>query len=82
MGRLTKHLGFHAGLLDAEVLAEMDGPGVIWRIWSAQPEKGHLKIILDGQVAVDMPFADYFDARHAPFVYPTMAYESAKGKNL
>jgi hypothetical protein len=44
------------------VLAEMEGPGVIWRIWSAQPEKGHVKIFLDGatEPAVDLSFADCF----------------------
>ncbi len=67
---------------EAQVLAEMDGPGVIWRIWSAKPEQGQLKVILDGQVAIDMPFAHYFDAQHAPFLYPALGYESARGKNL
>ncbi len=67
---------------EAQVLAEMDGPGVIWRIWSAKPEKGHLKILIDGRTGLDMPFAHYFDARHAPFLYPTLGYESARGKNL
>ncbi len=67
---------------DAQVLAEMDGPGVIWRIWSAKPEQGRLTVLLDGQAALDMPFAHYFDAKHEPFVYPTLGYESARGKNL
>ena len=31
------------------VMAEMEGPGCIWRIWSATAEKGHVKIYLDGQ---------------------------------
>jgi len=67
---------------DAQVLAEMDGPGVIWRIWSAKPEQGRLTVLLDGEPALDMPFAHYFDAKHEPFVYPTLGYESARGKNL
>ena len=41
----------------------MSGPGVIWRIWSAKPEQGHVSIYLDGSdtPAVDLPFAGYFD---------------------
>jgi hypothetical protein len=65
-----------------QVIAEMDGPGVIWRIWSARPEAGHVKILIDGQAAVDMPFAHYFDAQHAPFDYATLGYESGRGMNL
>jgi len=30
------------------VLAEMKGPGCIYRIWSADPRQGHVKIFLDG----------------------------------
>ena len=29
------------------VFAEMQGPGVIWRIWSAMAKEGHVKIYLD-----------------------------------
>ena len=40
------------------VMAEMKGPGCIWRIWSATAEKGHVKIYLDGQEKPvgDLPF--------------------------
>ncbi len=31
------------------VLGEMEGPGVIWRIWSAGPRQGHIRIYLDGE---------------------------------
>ena len=31
-----------------QVMAEMEGPGCIWRIWSALAEQGHVKIYLDG----------------------------------
>jgi len=30
------------------VLAEMRGPGCIWRIWAGTPVDGHVKIFLDG----------------------------------
>jgi hypothetical protein len=70
------------------VMAEMDGPGCIWRIWSARGEKGHVRIFLDGsdQPAVDLPFAEYFTAKSAPFTYPTLSYDLNKlrssGQNL
>ena len=66
----------------SQVIAEMEGPGVIWRIWSAKPEQGHVKVFIDGEVAIDMPFAHYFDASHPPFNYPTLGYESGRGMNL
>src|SRR5262252_4993646 len=33
---------------DKVVMAEMEGPGCIWRIWSAMPQEGHVRIYLDG----------------------------------
>ena len=70
------------------VMAEMKGPGCIWRIWSAAPEKGHVKIYLDDQPqpVVDLPFAHYFDGKHAPFAYPALSYNlgevGCSGQNL
>ena len=70
------------------VMAEMQGPGVLWRIWSALAESGHVKICLDGQKepAVDMPFEHYFDGKHAPFNYPSLSYTledlGCRGRNL
>ena len=73
---------------DLVVMAEMKGPGCIWRIWSAAAQKGHVKIYLDDQPepAVDMPFAHYFDGKHAPFAYPALSYNlgevGCSGQNL
>jgi hypothetical protein len=70
------------------VMAEMKGPGCIWRIWSAAPEKGHVRIYLDDQPTpvIDLPFADYFDGKHAPFNYPALSYDlnriGSSGQNL
>ncbi len=66
-----------------QVLAEMDGPGVIWRIWSAKDGPGHVRIYLDGQdePAVDLPFTGYFDGKNAPFVYPALVHKVAMGLN-
>ena len=65
------------------VMAEMDGPGVIWRIWSALPEDGHVRIYIDGKKkpAVDMPFKGYFNRENKPFVYPSLVHTKARGKN-
>ena len=70
------------------VMAEMEGPGCIWRIWSARAEAGHVKIYLDGQErpVVDLPFVDYFSGETAPFDYPMLSYNldqlGCKGQNL
>jgi hypothetical protein len=65
------------------VLAEMSGPGCIWRIWAGTPVDGHLKIFLDGSStpAVNLAFQDYFNRTQAPFTYPSMVYEACKGLN-
>ena len=66
------------------VLAEMDGPGCIWRIWSAYPDKGDVRIYLDGKLlpSVDLPFENYFDGIQPPFNFSELVYNnSAKGRN-
>ncbi len=64
---------------EVSVLADIKGPGVIWRIWSATPGVGHVKIYLDGNAkpAVDLPFAGYFDRATAPFTRPNIVYRTA-----
>ncbi len=70
------------------VMAEMDGPGCIYRIWSALSKMGRVKIYLDGaeQPAVDLPFKEYFTGKTAPFDYPALSYHNAdqgsRGENL
>jgi hypothetical protein len=73
---------------DEFVMAEMQGPGCIWRIWSAYAVEGHVKIYLDGQEkpVVDLPFQEYFDGKHQPFAYPMLSYhlkdQKSQGQNL
>lgn len=65
---------------DKMVLAEMEGPGAIVRIWSASPAKGHIKVFIDGEElpAVDLPFIDFFNTASIPaFAYPELVYETA-----
>ncbi len=66
-----------------QVLAEMKGPGCIWRIWSALPQDGHVKIYLDGKKrpVLDLPFQQYFTAENFPLVFPSLVHESARGWN-
>lgn len=66
-----------------QVLAEMDGPGCIWRIWSAKADAGHVKVYLDGNPTpvIDRPFHDYFDPNSDLFPFPALVHTTAKGKN-
>ncbi len=65
------------------VLAEMEGPGCIWRIWSAAPKEGHVRIHLDGheEPAIDLPFTGYFDGRNPPFDRKAIVHSAALGWN-
>ena len=65
------------------VLAEMTGPGCIWRTWSAMPENGHVRIYLDGatEPAVDLPFKAYFDGKNAPFTRSALVHTASHGLN-
>ena len=52
-------------LEDGTIVAfESEGPGVIWRIWSALPKSGHIRIYLDDKDApvIDVPFIDWFES--------------------
>jgi hypothetical protein len=65
------------------VMAEMRGPGCLWRIWSAAPKAGHVRIYLDDvkEPAVDLPFAGYFDGSQAPFNRTSLVHSVALGWN-
>jgi len=66
-----------------QVLAEMEGPGCIWRIWSATPKEGHVRIYLDGasEPAVDLPFVGYFNRKNEPFTRSAIVHTVANGWN-
>lgn len=65
------------------VMAEMEGPGCIWRIWSAKPTNGRVKIYLDGaaEPVVDLPFIGYFDGKNEPFTRSALVHTVAQGWN-
>lgn len=69
---------------DRAVLADIQGPGCVWRLWSADPLKGRLSIYLDGMEtpAVELPAADFFNGGSEPFTRPQLVYlPRAKGAN-
>jgi hypothetical protein len=68
---------------DEFVFAEMKGPGCIWRIWSAAPGQGHVRIYLDGDTnpAVDLPFTEYFSGKQPPFTRSALVNEVGRGWN-
>jgi len=68
---------------DKVVMAEMEGPGCIWRIWSAAPKQGKVLIYLDGnsEPVVDLPFMDYFNRKNEPFTQSALVHTVARGWN-
>ncbi|MCC6673386.1 MAG: DUF2961 domain-containing protein [Planctomycetes bacterium] len=62
---------------DRFVLAEMQGPGAITRIWSANAQ-GRLRVFLDGEAAprLDLPFQELFRGTRAPFLAPLAVHAS------
>ena len=68
---------------DLSVMAEMQGPGVIWRTWSADPENGRVKVYLDGaaEPAIDLPFRKWFDGSESPFQGSALCHDASSGKN-
>lgn len=68
---------------DSFVIAEMEGPGCIWRTWSALAQEGHVRMYLDGSTtpAVDLPFSGYFNGLNKPFTYPALVHDASQGKN-
>ena len=52
-----------------DVLAEVQGPGAVTRIWSANPQ-GQIRLVLDGEVVIDTSFAALLDGNMQPFAEP------------
>ena len=54
-------------------IADLRGPGVVRRIYSAKP-LGRLRIYIDGssKPVIDMPSEEFFSGRHQPFVRPVV----------
>lgn len=75
---------------DRLVAFEMEGPGVIWRIWSANPQEGHIRIYTENEQTekMDMPFRKLFE-RYAydesrvewPANFPELMPILSRGRN-
>ncbi len=68
------------------VIFEKDGPGVIWRFWSALAREGHIKIFIDNDEApvIDEPFRDFFekfDNDTPPMNFPNLVMTLSRGRN-
>ena len=68
------------------VVFEMDGPGVIWRVWSALALDGHIRIYFDHaeNPAIDMPFRLFFERfchLDIPINYPNLTPVLSRGRN-
>ncbi len=66
---------------DTQVMVDEEGPGVLWRIWSAKAGDGHIKIFIDGneKPVIDKPFHAYFDDLEKEF--PGLAMTLSRGRN-
>jgi hypothetical protein len=62
------------------VLAELEGPGAITRIWAAQPA-GYLRLAFDETTVVELEFIDIFTGVVAPFGKPLCYAGSGGGYN-
>ena len=51
------------------VMAEIDGPGAVTRIWSPNPH-GDIRFVLDDEVVIDTTFDELLSGRMAPFEKP------------
>ncbi|MBO0994915.1 glycoside hydrolase family 172 protein [Bacillus sp. SD088] len=69
---------------DSIVALELDGPGVIWRVWSAHPGDGHIRIFIDEEntSVLDKPFKDYFDSFGDELLnFPSLNPTLSRGRN-
>lgn len=71
---------------DEIVVFEKEGPGVIWRFWSALAKEGHIKIYIDGQekAVLDKPFRAFFESFEEdipPMNFPELVKTLSRGRN-
>lgn len=65
-----------------QVLAELPGPGCVTRVWCAGHDPtGKIRVYFDGETAprIDLPMAEFFGGRKAPFLSPLCDGSSALG---
>lgn len=61
---------------DGLVIADLKGPGVIYRIWTPTPSDDMVEFYFDGETTprLKVPFRDIFLGQRAPFVAPLANY--------
>lgn len=61
---------------DGLVLAELDGPGAIYRIWTPTPTDDVFAFYFDGEAEprLEIPFRQLFTGEREPFVSPIVGY--------
>jgi hypothetical protein len=61
---------------DGLVIADLQGPGVIYRIWTPTPTDDPMELYLDGETAprLRLKFSELFDGSRPPFVTPVVGY--------
>jgi len=61
---------------DGLVLADLEGPGVIYRIWTPTPTDDMLEFYFDGSAepSIQVKFRDLFLGKHPVFVRPLVGY--------
>jgi hypothetical protein len=66
---------------DGQVMVDLQGPGVLWRMWSAKADGGHLCVYLDGNetAVIDKPFNEYFGTLEKEL--PGLAMTLSNGRN-
>ncbi len=58
---------------DKFVIFDEQGPGCIYRVWSANPGKGRIQVFFDGEATprIDIPhWEEMFQGKHEPFMPP------------
>ena len=56
------------------VIADLKGPGVIYRIWTPTPSDDLIEFYFDGELSprLSLPFRDLFSGERAPFLRPVV----------
>ncbi|EON99204.1 hypothetical protein UCRPA7_5218 [Phaeoacremonium minimum UCRPA7] len=68
------------------VAFEQEGPGVIWRVWSAKADTGNIQIFIDDatEPVVDEPFRDLFEKFNndfPPMNFPSLVPTLSRARN-
>jgi len=80
------HQGFIYSDANGGVALDMEGPGVIWRVWSAMAHEGNICVYIDDMEnpAIRMPFRLFFEHfYHMDFIsnFPNLMPILSRGRN-